>query len=201
MLSIRKKHFEERKPLLYIIQPNSQSIPVDMQKTYISKVSNEKHVEEIDDSIENEPIVETVQLQKEVEIEIPSEDQINSESSSLIMSESVTETIPEETITELNQEQVEDSLQEEISNHLIVESGFRRKSFRSMEIGEKLYFLINKPRYLPNLTVEIRTDSVNYTGVVLSFNNGIVQLDQLKMGERPIDINMNDILDIKIATN
>ncbi|MES1045353.1 hypothetical protein FOA22_12825 [Heyndrickxia oleronia] len=201
MLSIRKKHFEERKPLLYIIQPNSQSIPVDMQKTYISKVSNDKHVEEIEDSMENEPIVETVQLQKEVEIEVPSEDQINSESSSLIMSETVTETNPEEIITELNQEQEEDSFQEEISNHLLFESGFRRKSFRSMEIGEKLYFLINKPRYLPNLTVEIRTESVNFTGVVLSFNNGIVQLDQLKMGERPIEINMSDILDIKIATN
>ncbi|MCM3237986.1 spore coat CotO family protein [Heyndrickxia oleronia] len=200
-MSIRKKHFEERKPLLYIIQPNSQSIPVDMQKTYISKVSNDKHVEEIDDSIENEPIVETVQLQKEFEIEAHSEDQIISESSSFIMSETVNETISEETITELNQEQEEDSLQEEISNHLLFESGFRRKSFRSMEIGEKLYFLINKPRYLPNLTVEIRTESVNYTGVVLSFNNGIVQLDQLKMGERPIDINMIDIVDIKIATN
>ncbi|MCM3453010.1 spore coat CotO family protein [Heyndrickxia oleronia] len=200
-MSIRKKHFEERKPLLYIIQPNSQSIPVDMQKTYISKVSNDKHVEEIEDSMENEPIVETVQLQKEVEIEVPSEDQINSESSSLIMSETVTETNPEEIITELNQEQEEDSFQEEISNHLLFESGFRRKSFRSMEIGEKLYFLINKPRYLPNLTVEIRTESVNFTGVVLSFNNGIVQLDQLKMGERPIEINMSDILDIKIATN
>jgi hypothetical protein len=54
---------------------------------------------------------------------------------------------------------------------------------------------------LPNLTVEIRTESVKYTGVVLSFNNGIVQLDQLQMGERPIEINMNDIVDIKIATN
>lgn len=111
-----------------------------MQKTYISKVSNDKHVEEIEDSMENEPIVETVQLQKEVEIEVPSEDQINSESSSLIMSETVTETNPEEIITELNQEQEEDSFQEEISNHLLFESGFRRKSFRSMEIGEKLYF-------------------------------------------------------------
>ena len=200
MLSIRKKHFEERKPLLYIIQPNSQSIPVDMQKTYISKVSNDKHVEEIIDNNENEPIEDTVQLQKEVEIEPHSDEQIINESPSFTISETVTETISEETVPELVQEQ-EDDLQEEVSNHLIFENGLRRKSFRSMEIGEKLYFLVNKPRYLPNLTVEIRTESVSYTGVVLSFNNGIVQLDQLLMGERPIEINMNDIVDIKIATN
>ena len=200
MLSIRKKHFEERKPLLYIIQPNSQSISVDMQKTYISKVSNDKHVEEIIDNNENEPIEDTVQLQKEVEIEPHSDEQIINESPSFTISETVTETISEETVPELVQEQ-EDDLQEEVSNHLIFENGLRRKSFRSMEIGEKLYFLVNKPRYLPNLTVEIRTESVSYTGVVLSFNNGIVQLDQLLMGERPIEINMNDIVDIKIATN
>lgn len=200
MLSIRKKHFEERKPLLYIIQPNSQSISVDMQKTYISKLSNDKHVEEIIDNNENEPIEDTVQLQKEVEIEPHSDEQIINESPSFTISETVTETISEETVPELVQEQ-EDDLQEEVSNHLIFENGLRRKSFRSMEIGEKLYFLVNKPRYLPNLTVEIRTESVSYTGVVLSFNNGIVQLDQLLMGERPIEINMNDIVDIKIATN
>ncbi len=200
MLSIRKKHFEERKPLLYIIQPNSQSISVDMQKTYISKVSNDKHVEEIIDNNENEPIEDTVQLQKEVEIEPHSDEQIINESPSFTISETVTETISEETVPELVLEQ-EDDLQEEVSNHLIFENGLRRKSFRSMEIGEKLYFLVNKPRYLPNLTVEIRTESVSYTGVVLSFNNGIVQLDQLLMGERPIEINMNDIVDIKIATN
>lgn len=200
MLSIRKKHFEERKPLLYIIQPNSQSIPVDMQKTYISKVSNDKHVEEINDNNENEPIEDTVQLQKEVEIETHSDEQIINESPSFTISETDTETIREETVPELVQEQEED-LQGEVSNHLLFENGLRRKSFRSMEIGEKLYFLVNKPRYLPNLTVEIRTESVSYTGVVLSFNNGIVQLDQLLMGERPIEINMNDIVDIKIATN
>ncbi|NYV67215.1 hypothetical protein HYI36_18245 [Bacillus sp. Gen3] len=199
-MSIRKKHFEERKPLLYIIQPNSQSISVDMQKTYISKLSNDKHVEEIIDNNENEPIEDTVQLQKEVEIEPHSDEQIINESPSFTISETVTETISEETVPELVQEQ-EDDLQEEVSNHLIFENGLRRKSFRSMEIGEKLYFLVNKPRYLPNLTVEIRTESVSYTGVVLSFNNGIVQLDQLLMGERPIEINMNDIVDIKIATN
>ncbi|MBU5211728.1 CotO family spore coat protein [Heyndrickxia oleronia] len=199
-MSIRKKHFEERKPLLYIIQPNSQSISVDMQKTYISKVSNDKHVEEIIDHNENEPIEDTVQLQKEVEIETNYDEQIINESPSFTISETVTETIREETVPELVQEQEED-LQEEVSNHLLFENGLRRKSFRSMEIGEKLYFLVNKPRYLPNLTVEIRTESVSYTGVVLSFNNGIVQLDQLLMGERPIEINMNDIVDIKIATN
>ncbi|MDH5160923.1 CotO family spore coat protein [Heyndrickxia oleronia] len=199
-MSIRKKHFEERKPLLYIIQPNSQSIPVDMQKTYISKVSNDKHVEEINDNNENEPIEDTVQLQKEVEIETHSDEQIINESPSFTISETDTETIREETVPELVQEQEED-LQGEVSNHLLFENGLRRKSFRSMEIGEKLYFLVNKPRYLPNLTVEIRTESVSYTGVVLSFNNGIVQLDQLLMGERPIEINMNDIVDIKIATN
>lgn len=187
-MSTRQNHFETRKPLLYIIQPESNEVLVNMQRIYISKVAeaDRKKIDE-EKSVSND-------LETEMDVEKVNEQQDSYSIENIEVDGEIQKINIEQTINEIS------------ASKMVVEepkkviTGYRRKAFKEMDIAEKVNFLINKPGYLPNAIVQISTDTSNFTGVVLSFGDGKVLLDQLLMGNKPILINLKDVTDIKLIT-
>ncbi|MGE8205264.1 CotO family spore coat protein [Heyndrickxia sp. NPDC080065] len=185
-----QNQFNTSKPLLYIIEPKSQEIFVNMQRTYMTKLSKEEFPEKsiaVDNNdmseinITDKEMAENerpaVQEYKEVE-----EEPIQIQIENYIENEAITE----ETIA------VEESLP--------INTGYRRRSFKDMDIDEKIYFLVNMPRYLPKVIVEIKTETISYSGIVLKYENGMILFDQLLLEEKPLQIDVKEINDIKFVS-
>ncbi|MGW8787708.1 CotO family spore coat protein [Heyndrickxia sporothermodurans] len=193
-MSTSKDHYEKRKPLLYIIQPESKPVSVNMQTTFSSKISTKES--ETMEAIASPKIEDDSELNTELDNENDRGKEINGD--------------PVNEDEKIKGEQIEGNSKEVPENgktmHTMIENspqrntGYQRRSFREMNVTEKIYFLVNKPGYIPRVIVEIQTEDNNYTGVVLNYRDGIVVFDQLKMGEHPIQLNEAEIKDIKIFT-
>ncbi|GIN83966.1 hypothetical protein J6TS2_03520 [Heyndrickxia sporothermodurans] len=191
-MNSRHNQFEKRKPLLYIIQPESKEITLNMQSIFTRKIGDKDHKEELSKNEKDISISEHTKFDAD-DVENAHENQ----KSILIDSEEINME------TENNEETNDESLQADlvIEDVKRVTSGYPRRSFKKMDISEKLYFLTNKPSYLPNVIVQITTETNDYTGIILSFGDGEVLLDQLLMGHKPLIIPIKEIINIKMVSN
>lgn len=182
-LSTRQDQSEKREPLLYIIQPKTIEVTGNMQMIYIANLSEKENNQIKDESSEQS-------LNKNSDIAVNEE--LVHEKNEYHFNESL------ETNTPPLEKQIEI---EEIEAKTSINTGFRRKSFKDMDIQSKIDYLVSMPNYLPKVISEIKTKNFNYTGVILKFENGMVFFDQLNMEQRPIQIDIKEIIDLKIASN
>ncbi|QQZ08181.1 CotO family spore coat protein [Heyndrickxia vini] len=208
-MSTSKDHYEKRKPLLYIIQPESKAVSVNMQTTFSSKFSTKESelMEEAappsneDDNEVNNDFVEGNHSSNEINNALVNEEDNSNEINSKLVNED----------GKIQSEQIDDTQNVVLENgktmHTIIrnspqqKTGYRRRSFKEMDVPEKVNFLVNKPGYIPQVIVEIQTEASNYTGIVVNYSDGIVVFDQLKMGQHPLKLNEAEIKDIKIVSN
>ncbi|MGE6260159.1 CotO family spore coat protein [Heyndrickxia sporothermodurans] len=192
-MNSRHNQFEKRKPLLYIIQPESKEITLNMQSIFTRKIGEEDHKDELSKNEKDMSIIE----HKTFDVDIDVENAFENQKSNLIDNEEI------EMAIQNNEETNDESLQADLVTDDVkrVTSGYPRRSFKKMDISEKLYFLTNKPRYLPNVIVQINTETNDYTGIILSFGDGEVLLDQLLMGHKPLIIPIKEIINIKMVSN
>ncbi|MFD1735350.1 CotO family spore coat protein [Bacillus salitolerans] len=87
-------------------------------------------------------------------------------------------------------EQVEEQLQE-------VEEYQGRKSFKQMNVVEKLDFLLNRPHYIPEVVCAIYANDTEYVGYVKSFEDGVVTVKQLNQLVT-LSIDVKDIEQIRL---
>ncbi|MGI0534846.1 hypothetical protein KFD70_21380 [Bacillus pfraonensis] len=73
----------------------------------------------------------------------------------------------------------------------------KRKSFKDMNNEEKLYFLIQKPKYIPKVKCQIKTVKENLTGYVLSYEEGYVAIKMMEK-TKEIKVKFEDIVHIKM---
>ncbi|PEY36289.1 hypothetical protein CN354_14380 [Bacillus cereus] len=70
-------------------------------------------------------------------------------------------------------------------------------SFRKMTNEEKVYYLLNRPHYIPKVNCFFRTHQDSYIGYITSYDNGILKI---KSSTRLIEttININEIIMIQM---
>ncbi|MCI0764735.1 CotO family spore coat protein [Bacillus sp. TL12] len=73
----------------------------------------------------------------------------------------------------------------------------KRKSFKDMNNEEKLYFLIQKPKYIPKVKCQIKTVKENLTGYILSYEEGYVGIKMMEK-TKEIKVKFEDIVHIKM---
>ncbi|MGG0188509.1 CotO family spore coat protein, partial [Bacillus rhizoplanae] len=55
-------------------------------------------------------------------------------------------------------------------------STWQNKSFKDMNNEEKIYFLLNRPHYIPSVKCMVKTEKASYVGVIASYENGVLQM-------------------------
>ncbi|MEH7460685.1 CotO family spore coat protein, partial [Bacillus thuringiensis] len=68
------------------------------------------------------------------------------------------------------QEQNDEQYAESASNT------WQNKAFGDMNIEEKIYFLLNRPHYIPGVKCIVKTEKASYVGVISSYENGVLQM-------------------------
>ncbi|MEI4830200.1 CotO family spore coat protein [Bacillus sp. FJAT-53711] len=53
---------------------------------------------------------------------------------------------------------------------------WQNKSFKDMNNEEKIYFLLHRPHYIPNVKCIVKTEKASYVGVISSYENGVLQM-------------------------
>ncbi|CAG9614741.1 hypothetical protein BACCIP111899_03974 [Bacillus rhizoplanae] len=66
---------------------------------------------------------------------------------------------------------------------------WHNKSFKNMNNEEKIYYLLNRPHYIPKVKCMVKTDKASYVGVISSYENRMLQImAPNQMGNFSLDI-------------
>lgn len=69
--------------------------------------------------------------------------------------------------------------QQQLNDEQYVKSSsetWHSKSFKDMENEEKIYFLLSRPHYIPNIKCIVKTKESSYVGVITSYTNGVLEM-------------------------
>ncbi|MFD0772267.1 CotO family spore coat protein [Bacillus sp. CGMCC 1.60114] len=95
-------------------------------------------------------------------------------------------------VTEENQQKQNDEQFVESSS-----STWQNKSFKDMNNEEKIYFLLNRPHYIPKVKCMVKTEKTSYVGVISSYENGMLQMvAPNQIGNFSLD--MEEVVSIRI---
>lgn len=97
-------------------------------------------------------------------------------------------------------EEIEDT-QEELEspeNQVQEDKGWVKKPFKAMTNEEKVYFMVNKPHYIPKVECRIRTKNDLYIGYILAYNEGKVAV-KITSSINNIEIPLEDIVSIQMV--
>ncbi|PMC40438.1 hypothetical protein CJ195_01620 [Bacillus sp. UMB0899] len=169
------KQSYKMKPLMYIVQPDSDGVHVNMQ-SYVVKKAKRK-VAESPKQAEN--IVET-----EIEEVVDAKYQ-----------PAVRSAVDVSTVVEIQEEeQVELKVEEEPT---VKQYRKQRKPITQMNIQEKIEFFKHLPKNMPRTLCQIKTVEETYRGVIMTEENEIVTIRSLTHS-KPLDIPLNQIKEINL---
>lgn len=97
-------------------------------------------------------------------------------------------------------EEIEDT-QEELEspeNQVQEDKGWVKKPFKAMTNEEKVYFMVNKPHYIPKVECRIRTKNDLYIGYILAYNEGKVAV-KITSSINNIEIPLEEIVSIQMV--
>ncbi|MEH6939028.1 CotO family spore coat protein [Bacillus sp. JJ664] len=97
-------------------------------------------------------------------------------------------------------EEIEDT-QEELEsseNKVREDKGWVKKPFKAMTNEEKVYFMVNKPHYIPKVECRIRTKNDLYIGYILAYNEGKVAV-KITSSINNIEIPLEEIVSIQMV--
>ncbi|WP_416828773.1 CotO family spore coat protein [Ectobacillus polymachus] len=177
-----KKNDLEQEPLLYITQPQVQKARVSMQQSFIIKADKRgKNQERTEDENSNSSRVQEPPKEDDKQYIVKS---TVIEKSTLI--EKVEESQTKEEVAELAPPVIDSDVEESV-----------RKSFKDLDNKQKIYYLLNRPHYIPEVLCQLKTQSGLYIGYVKSFEDEMVTLrayNQLSI----IKIPYSDIITIQM---
>lgn len=151
-----KKNGLEQKPLLYITQPQVQKARVSMQQSFIIKADKREKIQETTDKDFNK-------LGQKVQEPAKEDNKQYTVKSTVI--EKVEDILPKEEEVQLDPPVIDSDLEESV-----------RKSFKDLDNKQKIYYLLNRPHYIPEVLCQLKTQSGLYIGYVKSFEDQIVTL-------------------------
>ncbi len=96
--------------------------------------------------------------------------------------------------------EIEDT-QEELEspdNQVQEDKGWVKKPFKTMTNEEKVYFMVNKPHYIPKVECRIRTKNDLYIGYILGYNEGKVAV-KITSSINNIEIPLEEIVSIQMV--
>ncbi|WP_067729605.1 CotO family spore coat protein [Oceanobacillus damuensis] len=73
----------------------------------------------------------------------------------------------------------------------------KRKSFKEMDIPEKIDYFTSRPAYAPQVRCEIKSKGKNYRGLITGFEENMVFV-KVSNRKTPISIPLDEIKDIQI---
>lgn len=76
-------------------------------------------------------------------------------------------------------------------------AGRKRKPFKEMNNEEKLYYLIQQPKYIPKVRCQIKTVEEKLTGYILSYKEGYVGIKMMEK-TKEVKVKFEDIVHIKM---
>ncbi|RYG72124.1 hypothetical protein EU245_11585 [Lentibacillus lipolyticus] len=99
----------------------------------------------------------------------------------------------QEETTEMNEDTEEELEQTEEPE----ESEETRKQFKDMSLTERIDYFLNRPKHVPAMRCEIRTDERRYRGMITDYQDGTVFI---KVGRRPtpVKVAFDTINDIRM---
>lgn len=83
-------------------------------------------------------------------------------------------------------------------NQVQEDKGWVKKPFKAMTNEEKVYFMVNKPHYIPKVECRIRTKNDLYIGYILAYNDGKVAV-KITSSINHIEIPLEDIVSIQMV--
>ncbi|GGI14929.1 CotO family spore coat protein [Gottfriedia solisilvae] len=97
-------------------------------------------------------------------------------------------------------EEIEDAQDELDSpeNQVQEDKGWVKKPFKAMTNEEKVYFMVNKPHYIPKVECRIRTKNDLYIGYILAYNEGKVAV-KITSSINNIEIPLEEIVSIQMV--
>jgi hypothetical protein len=170
MTNIKSQTIKNR-PLMYIVQPDLNSVPISMQNTLI--VKNPKKKNELEEEIPTEPKEELENVEEKNSLDV-SEEVIQEE-----LEKEEEKTIPEDPEVALAKRR---------------ES---KKRLSTMSIVEKITFFVNLPENMPRALCQIVTKDTIYRGVILSEESGLVSIQSLT-SPNPVKVKIEEIEAINV---
>ena len=158
------------KPLMYIVQPDSDGVPVNMQ-SYVVKKAKQKVLEK--------PKQASGIVKTEIEdvVDAPLQEPVNTA-----------------TVVEI---QEEEQVQEVVEEPTVKQYRKQRKPITQMNIQEKIEFFKHLPKNMPRTLCQIQTVEETYRGVIMTEENEIVTIRSLTH-PKPIEIPLNQIKEINL---
>ena len=173
-MSERQNQSLQRKPLLYITQPNLKGVTINMQKSVVAKPTIEHRFAE--SKFKN---IKAVTID-----EVPKGETQRKQSDK--REEAVNNVVENTTIDDIQKE------------HESNGNSFKRKPLKEMTVEEKIHFIINKPHYIPNMLCIVKTNSKTYLGSIVKHEEGIVTLHQ-QSSLTPLTLPVAEIKSIKMS--
>lgn len=81
-----------------------------------------------------------------------------------------------EYVPQNNFDEIEEEYEETYEPKEEEDSGWAKKPFKSMTNEEKVYFMVNKPHYIPKVECRIRTNNDLFIGYIVAYNKGVVSV-------------------------
>jgi Spore coat protein CotO len=103
-----------------------------------------------------------------------------------------------EYVPQNNLDEIEEEYEEASEPIQEVSSGRVKKPFKSMTNEEKVYFMINKPHYIPKVECRIRTKNDLFIGYIVAYNKGLVSV-KVSSSINNIEIPISEIDNIQMV--
>ncbi|MGG2093176.1 CotO family spore coat protein [Bacillus sp. S13(2024)] len=75
---------------------------------------------------------------------------------------------------------------------------WQNKSFKAMNNEEKVYFLLHRPHYIPNVKCIVKTERASYIGVITSYENRVLQM-VVPGNIGNFSLNIEDVVSIRMT--
>lgn len=193
-----------RDPLLYIMQPDIKFPKANMQNTFVvtkppvkqKPLLNDEAKEKFDSQKEEQVLVETKAVNAD-EKKISVEKELQSPENKV--SEGLEKEEVQEIIEQYHQDQ---SIQEENSSRSQTKRNQKSysftqvKSFKDMEIQEKLNYLENFPKQLPPVPCIFTTENSSIKGFLVQSTDDMIEIKQFN--NKKVELSSNDLIDIRM---
>lgn len=179
-------------PLLFISQPNMKKSPIKEQSSFVIKK------EDIRKENEGAVRIQEVEAKKEVDEE-SGEGEIEDYVIQVVEEIQHFEEVREEAQNKVEEDEQE---QEEANpvNHGATEqinTGEIQKPFREMTNSEKVYFILQRPKYIPQVKCRIKTKNGDYMGYIIEYVDDTVHFKVATRLE-PVYIKTDNIIKFEI---
>ncbi|WP_017152794.1 CotO family spore coat protein [Bacillus bingmayongensis] len=152
---------------------------------------NEEGVVESEEQPEEKEVVKYKEQTEEKEAGVvESEEQAKEKEADVVESEEQPEKNIAEQAEEVQEGVVSKNKEREKSGAEVQNNKHKFISFREMTNEEKVYYLLNRPHYIPKANCFFRTKRASYIGRIIAYENGRVKIkSSTKLIETVIDIN------------